>query len=142
MRPIPIRLTIETIEEVRVDWDGKSDLTAEDLNARECAHGNDTHEAQSGLDQAREFLREVLTDGPLSVEDLLAAAEQAGIKRRTLDRAKDKEGVRSRRVPTPDTPATNGHGNGITPPQEDTGSRLPRAVYSRFGNLGNLEINN
>ena len=38
-------LTIETIEEVRVDWDGKSDLTAEDLNARECAHGNDTHEA-------------------------------------------------------------------------------------------------
>jgi len=98
-------LTIETIEEVRVDWDGKSDLTAEDLNAREGAHGNDTHEAQSALDQAREFLREVLTDGPLSVEELLAAAKQAGIKRRTLDRAKDKEGVKARRVPTPDTPS-------------------------------------
>ena len=54
----------ETIEEVRIDWDGKNDLTSEDLNMRESMHGNDTEEANSALDQAREFLREVLKDGP------------------------------------------------------------------------------
>ena len=36
----------ETIEEVRVNWDGKSDLTSEDLNMRESVHGNDTQEEQ------------------------------------------------------------------------------------------------
>ena len=94
----------ETIEEVRVDWDGISALTSEDLNARESLHGNDTEEAQSALDQAREFLREVLREGPLPVEDVLEAAKQAGVKRRTLDRAKDKEGVKARRVPCAGVP--------------------------------------
>jgi hypothetical protein len=95
---------IITVEDVRVDWDGLSDLTAEDLNARECVHGNDTEEAQSALDHAREFLREVL-DAPMRVDELLQAAKQAGLKRRTLDRAKDKEGVKARRVPMENTPA-------------------------------------
>jgi hypothetical protein len=95
---------IITVEDVRVDWDGQSDLTAEDLNARECMHGNDTEEAQSALDHAREFLREVL-DAPMHVDDLLEAAKQAGVKRRTLERAKDKEGVKARRVPLEDVPS-------------------------------------
>jgi RecA-family ATPase len=95
---------LETVEDVRVDWDGKSDITAEDLNARETVHGNDTQEAQSALDQAREFLRDFLREGPERVEDVFAAAKHAGIKRRTLDRAKDKEGVKARRVPCDDVP--------------------------------------
>jgi AAA domain len=102
---VPTDVGWETIEEVRVEWDGKSDLTSEDLNARESAHGNDTQEAQSSLEQAREFLREVLRDGPMPVEDLLVAAKHAGVKRRTLDRAKDKEGVKARRVPSEGVPS-------------------------------------
>jgi len=93
-----------TVEDVEVHWDGISELTSDDLNARECLHGNDTEEAQSALDRAREFLREVLA-GPLPVEELFAAAKQAGVKRRTLERAKDKEGVKARRVPLEDVPA-------------------------------------
>ena len=94
-----------TIEEVRVDWDGLSDLTAEDLNAREFVHDADPHEEATALDQAREFLRDMLPDGPMLVEDLLVAAKQASIKRRTLDRAKNQEGVKARRVPADGAPS-------------------------------------
>jgi hypothetical protein len=90
-----------TVEDVEVRWDGMSDLTSDDLNARECLHGNDTEEAQSALDHAREFLREVL-EAPMRVDDLREAAKQAGVKRRTLERAKDKESVKARRVPLGD----------------------------------------
>jgi RecA-family ATPase len=86
-----------TVEDVRVDWDGMSDLTAEDLNARECAHGNDTGEAQSALDQAREFLRDLLQDGPVLVDEIRAQARKAGVTEATLRRAKDKEKVKARR---------------------------------------------
>ena len=95
----------ETIEEVRIDWDGKNDLTSEDLNMRESMHGNDTEEANSALEQAREFLREVLKDGPVPVDDLLAAAKHAGVAHRTLKRAKAKEQVTARRVPDASVPS-------------------------------------
>jgi RecA-family ATPase len=89
--------TVVTVEDVRVDWDGKSDLTADDLNARESAHGNDSEEAQSALDQAREFLREILQDGPVLVDDIKTQARKAGVTEKTLRRAKDKEKVKARR---------------------------------------------
>src|SRR5262249_32109033 len=88
-----------TVEEVRVDWDGLSALTAEDLNARETVHGNDTEEASSALDHAREFLREVLKDGPLLIEEIKTHAHNAGVSYGTLRRAKDKEHVKARRRP-------------------------------------------
>jgi transcriptional accessory protein Tex/SPT6 len=87
----------ETVEDVRVDWDGMSDLTAADLNAREVAHGNNTEEAQTALDHAREFLREVLTNGPVLVEEIYADAKKAGVSQATLRRAKTKEKIRARR---------------------------------------------
>ena len=89
-----------TVEDVRVDWDGKSDLTAEDLNARECAHGNDPQEAQSALDQARDFLREVLRNGPVLTDEVFAQAKQAGITIATLRRAKAKERVKAKKEAT------------------------------------------
>jgi hypothetical protein len=86
-------------EEVRASWDGKSPLTADDLNARDTAHGGDTDEATSALDGAREFLREVLAAAPVLVEDLLAQAKKAGVSEKTVRRAKDKEHVKARRRP-------------------------------------------
>jgi hypothetical protein len=94
-----------TIEEVRIDWDGMSDLTADDLNARESAHGNDTDEANSALDQAREFLRTVLADAPVLVDKLREAARHAGVSWTTLKRAKDKERIKARRVPQENLPS-------------------------------------
>jgi hypothetical protein len=108
-----------TIEEVRVDWDGKSDLTSEDLNARESAHGNDTQESNRALDEARAFLRDMLKDGAIAVKDLITAAKHAGVKRRTLERAKDKEGVKAQRVPCEDVPSNKWPWEWGYPPRED-----------------------
>ena len=96
---------METIEEVRIDWDGTSDLNSEDLNMRESLHGNDTEEANSALEQAREFLREVLKDGPVPVDDLRTQAKKAGVSEMTLRRAKDKERIKARRVPLDGIPS-------------------------------------
>ena len=95
-------LSIITVEDVRVDWDGLSDLTADDLNARESTHGTDMEEAQTALDEARAFLREVLSDGPMVFDEIRSQAKQGGISERTLRRAKDKEHVQARRQETAD----------------------------------------
>ena len=80
----------ETIEELRVTWDGKSDLTSEDLNMRELLHGSDTEEENSALEQAREFLRKILRAGPVLVDEVSAQAKKAGVSPATLRRAKNK----------------------------------------------------
>ena len=49
---------------------GLSDMSAEDLNARENAHGGDTEEANASLDQARDFLRDLLKNGPMLVQEI------------------------------------------------------------------------
>jgi hypothetical protein len=94
----------ETIEEVRVDWDGVSDLTAEDLNARECVHGSDTEATNTALDQAREFLWEMLKAGPMRFDDLCVHAKKAGVSVTTLRRAKDKDHYKARRQPQESIP--------------------------------------
>lgn len=94
-----------TVEDVRVTWDGLSDLTADDLHARETAHGNDTEEANCALDQARAFVREILQAGPELVDDIRAQAKKAGVSEMTLRRAKDKEHIKARRVPREGIPS-------------------------------------
>ena len=102
---VPIGAGMELLEDVRVDWDGLSDLTAEDLNAREQTHGGDTDEANSALGQARDFVREVLGDGPMLVDEIRAHAKKAGVSEKTLRRAKDKEDYKARRKPQEGLPA-------------------------------------
>ena len=94
----------ETIEEVRLNWDGKNDLTSEDLNMRETLHRNDTAETNSALEQARDFLREVLTEGPMLVDDIRLHAKKAGVSEASLRRAKEKEHYKARRRPQDDQP--------------------------------------
>jgi hypothetical protein len=74
---------------VRTAWDGTSTLTANQLVSEQVNDGD-----QSELDEASDFLREALADGPrpsLVIEEL---AEQAGIADRTLRRAKKRLGVK------------------------------------------------
>jgi putative DNA primase/helicase len=49
------------------------------------------------LDEAMEWLRDTLSDGPCPAKDVKAAAESDGIKLRTLDRAKKSLGVKADR---------------------------------------------
>jgi putative DNA primase/helicase len=46
-------------------------------------------------DNAERFLREVLADGPLPAKDLELFAEDRGLNRRTIERARQKLGIRS-----------------------------------------------
>ncbi len=83
-----------TIEAPRVDWDGRSPLTADDLNAP-IEQGHD--EEKTALDEARDFLRELLQDGPALFDDIQQAAKQAGIAWASVRRAKSLENVKSRK---------------------------------------------
>ncbi len=49
----------------------------------------------SALDEAKQWLQEVLADGPVPAEEILVRAKQDGIAKRTLDRAKKDSGVLS-----------------------------------------------
>jgi hypothetical protein len=92
----PAASLIFTLEEadngaVRVVWLGESDLTASELL------GARSDENPSALEEATEFLRDLLADGPLPQRDVAAAAQEAGIKMRTVTRARQALGVESRR---------------------------------------------
>ena len=89
-----------TVEDVRLDWDGLSPWTAADLNAQQwarAARAND--EEKSALDEAREFLRDILADGPMLVDEVRQAARKAGISTATLKRAKSLKGIKAQRRP-------------------------------------------
>jgi hypothetical protein len=82
-----------TVEAPRLDWDGLSPLTATNLASPPLTNDEEV----SALDQAREFLRELLTDGPLLADEVSKAAKQAGMAMATLRRAKPLLGVTTRR---------------------------------------------
>ena len=90
-----------TTETPRLDWDGLSTLTADDLA---CPPLPDEAE-KPALEQAREFLEVLLTEGPVLYTDVQRAAKQAGISLGTLKRAKPLLGVKSRRRPEDGTPS-------------------------------------
>jgi hypothetical protein len=75
----------------RVVWEGESRWTAQALLA-EAAQGE---QERSAVDEAREWLRVALADGPRPAKEVLRAAEAAGITRNTLYAAKQAEAVRA-----------------------------------------------
>ncbi len=75
-----------------VEWTGPVDLTADGLCRREPAVG------LKARDRAIDWLRRELAGGPRKAADLYAAAAEAGIPERTLERAKAALHVRSHRT--------------------------------------------
>jgi hypothetical protein len=71
----------------RVQWLGPTDVHADDLVA---AHDP---EERSALEEACDFLRVELANGPRSASEIQEAARRTGIAERTLKRAKAKLGV-------------------------------------------------
>ena len=90
-----------TIEAPRLDWDGQSPLTANDLASPPMTDDEET----TALDQAREFVRELLKNDPLLADEVSKAAKQAGIAMATLRRAKSLEGIKARRRRLEDAPS-------------------------------------
>jgi len=80
------------IVEGQFAWTGASDLTAERILASE-------QSSSDGLpiDDAMEFLRELLADGPVVQKKVVSEAREQGISERTLYRAKTELKVKSRK---------------------------------------------
>ncbi len=73
-----------------VEWDGTTDLTAQDLLTPVEKPRGRPGDARA---RARDFLLRYLKDGPRAHADVIDAAAAEGIKESTLDRAKNEAGV-------------------------------------------------
>jgi AAA domain len=76
-------------------WAGESPLMADDLLRPQAMD-----EERSAVDEAQDFLRQILADGPQPAKGVIREAKKAGIYERTLDRAK-KGLVEARKVYAP-----------------------------------------
>lgn len=75
-----------------IEWGEECDVTAEELGVRDQVH-------RSGkADEAVEFLLDLLENGPVLEAEVRKRAEAAGIKKRTLDRAKTALHVKSEKL--------------------------------------------
>ncbi len=91
LAPLPPSLsyTIENIDGVpKIAWGGVTNHTADALLAIPSSL-----EDRSALEDATDFLRDILTDGEVEAKEVLREAKAAGIAERTLHRAKKVLGV-------------------------------------------------
>jgi hypothetical protein len=80
----------KTVKTSRVVWLGEVEISATGLLA-----GSEDPDARSERDEAGEFLDEMLAEGDVDADAVLAQAKKNGIAERTLRRAKRQRGVRS-----------------------------------------------
>lgn len=76
-----------------VEWGGRSTHTADALVSQTLPEGG-----VSALDEAVEFLRELLADGPIAATAVKNEAKEAGISEITLNRAKSRLGIKPEKV--------------------------------------------
>jgi AAA domain/DnaB-like helicase N terminal domain len=79
-------------ESIRVQWCGESNHRAATLLA-----APDDNESRGAAEEAVEFLKSFLADGPVAATEVWRKAKSAHISKRTIDRAKKLAGVRARR---------------------------------------------
>jgi putative DNA primase/helicase len=80
------------IETCRVMW--HAELVT--ITADEVTRPDDNESGHTATDDAAEWLREVLTDGPISASDIKRMARDAGHTSRIVQRARADIGVRTR----------------------------------------------
>jgi hypothetical protein len=61
-------------------------------------HTPSSPDERSAIDDAEDFLRQLLKEGVVSRRQIMQEAEEAGISERTLKRAKSRLGVEANRV--------------------------------------------
>lgn len=79
-----------------MSWQGPTRHTATALLAEQ-ADGED----RSALEEAKDFLREALTDGPRPAREVQKEAEQAGIAERTMRRARTALSIKPAKIGRP-----------------------------------------
>jgi len=84
----------EDIATSKIEWLGESPYTADDLCKPDAAP------ADSAIDEAVDFLKQVLADGGLPASEVKTEAKDAGISFSTLQRAKAQLGVKSKKGPS------------------------------------------
>jgi hypothetical protein len=87
-----IAITGPTGEVPKIAWRGTSDRSARELLAQP-----QDEDERSATDDAVEFLRDALRDGPRPVKEVKASAAAAGIAWRTIERVKRTAAVESRK---------------------------------------------
>jgi putative DNA primase/helicase len=80
-----------------IEWDaGEVTTTADEALAAAAGRDGEQGSDKSSLGEAMNFLRELLSEGPASATEIQARANEAGIAKATLRRAKAKLGVNAR----------------------------------------------
>jgi hypothetical protein len=82
--------TVQLGDGIVIDWLGESTYSAHNLTGS-------GREEQSMLHEASYVLYSILTEGPVWSREVIRLAAQAGITKRTLDRAKQGLGVKARK---------------------------------------------
>ena len=125
-KPRAVRFRLISAEQAaRIEWIGECDYEADHLLGPP-----ESEESRSAIDDAVEFLRQELADGPLLQSEVAERAGKVDIKPRTLNRAKKRIGVHCWKE--------NGKGGRwhwelLRPP-----AGQPAADPGHVGNLGNL----
>jgi putative DNA primase/helicase len=115
-----------------VSWEAE----AVEISADEALEGS--HEDRTEREQAADWLRELLSDGPIPAKDMKRNADHAGFAWRTVCRAKGALGVVSRKQ------AFSGHWEWqlpkSEPPAKDATERegCPVKTVASLGDVGNL----
>jgi len=78
------------------NWTGASDLTADKLLGPKTAEDNGE---KSAVDEAKEFLEDILQDGPVSSGEIKSASKNACISWRTIERAKETLNIKAFKEP-------------------------------------------
>jgi len=76
-------------------WLGECDATPEDILNYSA---NKAREDKSKVDEAVDFLTDMLSDGGLPATEMIEQAEELGISKKTLERARETIGAKSNRV--------------------------------------------
>ena len=87
-----VRIESEDVPMPFIDWQGESDLDADEVLA--------APKKSEAFSNAKAFLKDFLAKGPCDASDVSDAAATAGISQRTLDRAKAELGVESNKKST------------------------------------------
>jgi hypothetical protein len=92
--PPALAYRVEVLDGIpRIAWEGPTEHTAAGLLADRLPD-----EERSALDEAAAFLTDFLVDGDCPANEVKAAARKAGIAERTLERARPRAGVVTRRL--------------------------------------------
>lgn len=139
---IPPSLRLQLVQEeghdfATVFWGDVCDLSA----SRLLAAGQDSP-SRRAKDTAKDFLSDALVDGPVAASEIEAEAEEAGIAKRTLKRAKKQLGVTATKIGKPGEEDQHWvwalPGNG---PRAEEGQKRASSPNPNFGLLRSLQAN-